>query len=97
MPIQPTLERAPAATPPAGYCGACGYDLRGLERRGDCPECGGWYAIDEAPAAGRARRALRAALRLLWPVPFIAAGVLAFWLDPNGRARPPACARSRGS
>ncbi|MCA9291591.1 MAG: hypothetical protein KDA25_10725 [Phycisphaerales bacterium] len=28
------------------WCAACGYDLRGREARGDCPECGAPYTAD---------------------------------------------------
>ena len=32
-------------------CPHCGYDLRGVEHTGRCPECGGRFIVDTEPAA----------------------------------------------
>jgi hypothetical protein len=37
-------------------CPNCGYNLRGLLPRGNCPECGKGYDIDDLLAPGRPRR-----------------------------------------
>ncbi len=35
-----------------GVCHSCGYNLRGLGRRGKCPECAAAYRLDEEQDRG---------------------------------------------
>ncbi len=44
-----TIRARRSRAPNRGFCGACGYDMRGLESRDRCPECGAGWRPDPAP------------------------------------------------
>lgn len=52
----------------SGRCHWCGYSLKGLPARGNCPECGKDYAPETAARLQPWPSALKICLRLGWPI-----------------------------
>ena len=66
---------------PSGRCHYCGYSLTGLEKRGNCPECGTEYTEETASRLKPWPGAFDICLRLGLPLVLLA--LLSFWLIPS--------------
>ncbi|MCH7847059.1 MAG: hypothetical protein IIB53_01730 [Planctomycetes bacterium] len=70
--------------PPAGTgsgsarCHWCGYSLKGLADRGNCPECGKSYSPETVTRLQPWPSALKICLRLGWPIIGLAVSILLF-------------------
>lgn len=52
----------------SGRCHWCGYSLKGLAERGNCPECGTSYSSESANRLQPWPSALKICVRLGWPI-----------------------------
>jgi hypothetical protein len=71
---QPSREEAPASRRAiiSGRCRECGYSLRGLNRSGDCPECGMFYAPHTIIQDVDFPSAMSLIMRFGWPLAVLA-------------------------
>ena len=71
-PEQPAKEHPPSKvstqTIEDGRCDQCGYSLKGLPGRGNCPECGSKYTPESAARLKPWPGALMICLRMGWPI-----------------------------
>ncbi len=65
---RPTEPSDPKPAPRSGRCHWCGYSLKGLAERGNCPECGTSYAPETAARLQPWPSASTICVRLGWPI-----------------------------